>query len=67
MEGYCADLQINVQRTKELMRMLTFSEWTGLEMDFTPCFSNNCCTFSRTGLSRNRACALINCYALIEP
>jgi hypothetical protein len=62
MEGCCAGRQINAQRTKELMRILTFSEWTGLEMDFIPYLSMGYSALPETGLPRNRACTLINCY-----
>jgi hypothetical protein len=43
--------------------MLAFSEWIYQEMEFTPCLSISYGDFPGTGLSRNRACALINCYA----
>jgi hypothetical protein len=41
--------------------MLTFTEWTDLEMDFISCHSSSYGDFPGTGLPGNRACALINC------
>lgn len=44
--------------------MLAFTEWTDLEMDFTSCHSSSYGDFPGAGLPGNRACALINCYAI---